>query len=56
MGPFAVSVCVEHGGPPLSSPTDMEVQAGEAVFVDGQELTVENTGASAFRVILVELK
>ncbi len=35
---------------------DLDLQAGEAVFVDGQEHTVENTGASEFRVILVELK
>ncbi|MFQ6026944.1 MAG: cytoplasmic protein [Dehalococcoidia bacterium] len=35
---------------------DMDLQSGEAVFVDGQEHTVENTSTSELQVILVELK
>ena len=35
---------------------DWELQAGESVFIEGQEHTVENTGTSEFHVILVELK
>ncbi len=35
---------------------DMEFKVGEPVFVEAQEHTVENTGTSEFRVILVELK
>ncbi len=35
---------------------DMEMQTGEAAFVDGQEHTVENTGTSDLHAILVELK
>ena len=54
-GSIAVSVCVEHW-PVFSSPTDMELQDGEAVSIEAQEHTIENPGASEFRVILVELK
>ena len=35
---------------------DIEMPAGQAFFIDGQEHTVENMGASEFHVILVELK
>ncbi len=35
---------------------DLDLQVGEPVFVEAQEHTVENTGTSEFRVILVELK
>ncbi len=35
---------------------DIEMQAGQAFFIDGQENTVENMGTSEFHVILVELK
>ena len=34
----------------------MELQEGEAVFVEGQDHTVENTGTAELRAILVELK
>ena len=56
MGPVAVSVCVEHGEPPFSSPTEMELQEEVAVLIEAQEQTVENTGAAELRTILVELK
>ena len=35
---------------------DMDLSTGEAVFVEAQEHTVENTGTSELDVILVELK
>jgi hypothetical protein len=35
---------------------DVEMQAGESAFTEAQEHVVENTGASEFHVILVELK
>ncbi len=35
---------------------DIDLQAGEQVFVESQEHAVENTGASEFHIILVELK
>jgi quercetin dioxygenase-like cupin family protein len=35
---------------------DIDLQAGESIFNEAQEHTVENTGASEFRIILVELK
>ena len=35
---------------------DLGLQATEAVFVEGQEHTVENMGTSEFHFILVELK
>ena len=35
---------------------DMELQAGESVFMEAQEHTVENTGTSEIHAILVELK
>jgi quercetin dioxygenase-like cupin family protein len=35
---------------------DQELRAGESVFVESQEHTVENTGTSELHVILVELK
>ena len=35
---------------------DIEMQAGQAFLIDGQEHTVENVGDSEFRVILVGLK
>ncbi len=35
---------------------DMDLSPGEAVFVDAQEHTVENTSDSELHVILVELK
>ena len=35
---------------------DLEFQAGQPIFVDAQDHTVENTGTSDFHVILVELK
>jgi quercetin dioxygenase-like cupin family protein len=35
---------------------DIDFQVGEPVFVESQEHAVENTGASEFHVILVELK
>lgn len=35
---------------------DMELQAGEPIFVEGQDHTVENTGTSELVAILVELK
>ncbi len=35
---------------------DIEMRAGQAFFIDGQEHTVENMGTSEFHVILVELK
>ena len=34
----------------------MELQTGESVFVEGQDHTIENTGAAEFRVILAVLK
>ena len=41
---------------PDGQTVDIELQAGQAVFIEAQEHTVENTGTSEFRVILVELK
>ncbi len=41
---------------PDGQTADIEMQAGEQVVLDAQEHTVENTGTSEFRVILVELK
>ncbi len=41
---------------PDGQSVDMELQAGEAVFIEGQKHTVENTGAAELRVILVEVK
>ena len=35
---------------------DIEMQAAQAIFIEGQEHTVENTGASEFHFILIELK
>ncbi len=35
---------------------DIELQAGESLFIEAQEHTVENTGTSELHVILVELK
>jgi quercetin dioxygenase-like cupin family protein len=35
---------------------DIDLQAGEQVFVESQEHAVENTGASESHIILVELK
>jgi hypothetical protein len=35
---------------------DIDLQAGEQDFVESQEHAVENTGASEFHIILVELK
>ena len=35
---------------------DIDLQAGESLFVPGQEHTVENTGSSEFTIVLVELK
>ena len=35
---------------------EMDLSSGEAVFVDAQEHTVENTSDSELHVILVELK
>ena len=35
---------------------DIELHAGESLFIEAQEHTVENTGDSEMHVILVELK
>ncbi len=35
---------------------DFDMKAGESMFVDAQDHTVENTEASELRAILVELK
>ena len=35
---------------------DIDLKAGESMFIEAQEHTVENTGTSEFHVILVELK
>ena len=35
---------------------DIEMQAAQAMFIEGQEHTVENMGTSEFHFILVELK
>ena len=35
---------------------DFDMQPGQSMFVDAQDHTVENTGASELRAILVELK
>lgn len=35
---------------------DIDLQAGESLFVEAQEHTVENTGTSGLHIILVELK
>lgn len=35
---------------------DIDLQAGESLFIEAQEHTVENTGTSEVHVILVELK
>ena len=35
---------------------DIEVQAGESLFIEAQEHTVENTGTAEIHGLLVELK
>ena len=41
---------------PDGQTADIEIQAGESMFLEGQDHAVENTGASELHVILVELK
>ena len=41
---------------PDGQSVDMELQAGETLFLESTEHTIENTGTAEFRVILVELK
>ena len=41
---------------PDGQTADIDMQTGEQVVLEAQEHTVENTGTSEFRFILVELK
>ncbi len=41
---------------PNGQTVDIEFQEGEAMFLEGQDHAVENTGTAELRVILVELK
>ena len=52
----ALTLCKVQFGLGDGQTVGMELQEGEAVFVEGQEHTVENAGAAELRTILIELK
>ena len=52
----ALTPCKVQFGMGDGQTVDMELQEGEAVFVEGQDHTAKNTGTAELRIILVELK